>query len=144
MRKYLSAICMALCFIGCSEDDETKGSFYEVTIEQSGDFRSYAKSIFLKTGGVDVKNMETGQTYIGGAGFDDASMDWETITLATIGKAVEFDIIGDVIDMEYDVQNEPIQWVMTVRKDVKEIDRKSFVFEDGKESSGDALNLHYK
>ena len=37
---------MALCFVGCSKDDDEpgrKGAMYEVTIEQSGDFRSFIK-----------------------------------------------------------------------------------------------------
>ena len=48
MRKYLYlsavCVCMALCFVGCSKDDDEpggKGAMYEVTIEQSGDFRSF-------------------------------------------------------------------------------------------------------
>lgn len=50
MRKYLYlsavCVCMALCFVGCSKDDDEpggKGAMYEVTIEQSGDFRSFIK-----------------------------------------------------------------------------------------------------
>ena len=47
---YLSAVCvcMALCFVGCSKDDDEpggKGAMYEVTIEQSGDFRSFIRRV---------------------------------------------------------------------------------------------------
>ncbi len=107
MRKYLYlsavCVCMALCFVGCSKDDDEpggKGAMYEVTIEQSGDFRSFIKSVVV------VAN-------------------------------------GTLVDGEDGVVNEPMQWVVTVYKNGKEIEKKSLVFRDGKEISTDDLNLYY-
>lgn len=58
---YLSAVCvcMALCFVGCSKDDDEpggKGAMYEVTIEQSGDFRSFIKSVVVVANGTQLKD----------------------------------------------------------------------------------------
>lgn len=58
---YLSAVCvcMALCFVGCSKDDDEpggKGAMYEVTIEQSGDFRSFIKSVVVVANGTRLKD----------------------------------------------------------------------------------------
>lgn len=40
--------------------------------------------------------------------------------------------------------NEPMHWVVVVRKNGKEIDRKTLTFEDGKEIATDDLKLYYK
>ena len=48
-----------------------------------------------------------------------------------------------VVDGEDGVVNEPMQWVVTVYKNGKEIEKKSLVFRDGKEISTDDLNLYY-
>lgn len=62
---YLSAVCvcMALCFVGCSKDDDEpggKGAMYEVTIEQSGDFRSFIKSVVVVANGTQVERRGDG------------------------------------------------------------------------------------
>lgn len=64
---YLSAVCvcMALCFVGCSKDDDEpggKGAMYEVTIEQSGDFRSFIKSVVVVANGTQLKDGATGES----------------------------------------------------------------------------------
>ena len=63
--------------------------------------------------------------------------------LTTTGKAIEFAVSGSVVDGEDGVVNEPMQWVVTVYKNGKEIEKKSLVFRDGKEISTDDLNLYY-
>lgn len=117
---------------------------YEVTIEQSGDFRSFIKSVVVVAGGTQLKDGATGETYNGTAVLGDEELDGETVTLNTTGKAVEFAVSGGVVDGEDGVVNEPMQWVVVVRKNGKEIERKSLVFRDGKEISTDDLNLYYK
>ena len=67
----------------------------------------------------------------------------EKVTLSTTGKAIEFAVSGGVVDGEDGVVNEPMQWVVTVYKNGKEIEKKSLVFRDGKEISTDDLNLYY-
>ena len=69
MRKYLYlsavCVCMALCFVGCSKDDDEpggKGAMYEVTIEQSGDFRSFIKSVVVVANGTQLKDGATGES----------------------------------------------------------------------------------
>ncbi len=50
---------MALCFVGCSKDDDEpggKGAMYEVTIEQSGDFRSFIKSVVVVANGTQRRS----------------------------------------------------------------------------------------
>lgn len=58
-------------------------------------------------------------------------------------SAIEFAVSGGVVDGEDGVVNEPMQWVVTVYKNGKEIEKKSLVFRDGKEISTDDLNLYY-
>lgn len=67
----------------------------------------------------------------------------EKVTLSTTGKAIEFAVSGGVVDGEDGVVNEPMQWVVTVYKNGKEIEKKSLVFRDGKEIGMDDLNLYY-
>lgn len=147
MRKYLSAICvcMALCFVGCKDDEPAgKGSFYEVTIEQSGDFDSFVKSIEVVADGIQLIDMTTGESYCGRTILGDEKLHKETVTLGTMEKTVKFDVLCSVLNLEEDVQKDPMQWVVIVCKDGEEIDRKTFVFGDDKISGGANWVLHYK
>lgn len=63
------------------------------------------------------------------------------VTLSMTGKAVGFAVSGGVVDGEDGVVNEPMQWVVTVYKNGKEIEKKSLVFRDGKEIVTGALLL---
>ena len=121
MRKYLYlsavCVCMALCFVGCSKDDDEpggKGAMYEVTIEQSGDFRSFIKSVVVVANGTRLKDGATGES-----------------------------LASPLILSDEGVVNEPMQWVVTVYKNGKEIEKKSLSFRDGKEIGMDDLNLYY-
>ena len=150
MRKYLYlsavCVCMALCFVGCSKDaDEPggKGAMYEVTIEQSGDFRSFIKSVVVVANGTQLKDGATGESLASPVILSDEELAVEKVTLSTTGKAIEFAVSGGVVDGEDGVVNEPMQWVVTVYKNGKEIEKKSLVFRDGKEISTDDLNLYY-
>ena len=143
MRKYLYlsavCVCMALCFVGCSKDDDEpggKGAMYEVTIEQSGDFRSFIKSVVVVANGTQLKDGATGESLASPVILSDEELAVEKVTLSTTGKAIEFAVSGGVV-------NEPMQWVVTVYKNGKEIEKKSLVFRDGKEISTDDLNLYY-
>lgn len=49
-----------------------------------------------------------------------------------------------MVDGDDAVVNEPMQWVVVVRKNGKEIDRKTLTFEDGKQIATDDLKLYYK
>lgn len=49
-----------------------------------------------------------------------------------------------MVDGDDAVVNEPMQWVVVVRKNGKEIDRKALTFEDGKQIAIDDLNLYYR
>ena len=150
MRKYLYlsavCVCMALCFVGCSKDDDEpggKGAMYEVTIEQSGDFRSFIKSVVVVANGTQLKDGATGESLASPVILSDEELAVEKVTLTTTGKAIEFAVSGGVVDGEDGVVNEPMQWVVTVYKNGKEIEKKSLVFRDGKEISTDDLNLYY-
>ena len=143
MRKYLYlsavCVCMALCFVGCSKDDDEpggKGAMYEVTIEQSGDFRSFIKSVVVVANGTRLKNGATGESLASPLILSDEELAVEKVTLTTTGKAIEFAVSGSVV-------NEPMQWVVTVYKNGKEIEKKSLSFRDGKEIGMDDLNLYY-
>lgn len=152
MKKslYLLAVCMcaALGFVGCSKDDdepgEGKGAMYEVVIEQSGDFRCFIKSVVVVANGTQLKNGATGEIYTGTAVLGDEELAGTTLTIGTTGKAAEFAVSGGVVDGEDDVVNDPMRWVVTVRKNGKEIEKKTLVFRDGKEISAEDLNLFYK
>ena len=145
---YLSAVCvcMALCFVGCSKDDDEpggKGAMYEVTIEQSGDFRSFIKSVVVVANGTQLKDGATGESLASPVILSDEELAVEKVTLSTTGKAIEFAVSGGVVDGEDGVVNEPMQWVVTVYKNGKENEKKSLVFRDGKEIGMDDLNLYY-
>ena len=150
MRKYLYlsavCVCMALCFVGCSKDDDEpggKGAMYEVTIEQSGDFRSFIKSVVVVVNGTRLKDGATGESLASPLILSDEELAVEKVTLTTTGKAIEFAVSGSVVDGEDGVVNEPMQWVVTVYKNGKEIEKKSLSFRDGKEIGMDDLNLYY-
>ena len=92
---YLSAVCvcMALCFVGCSKDDDEpggKGAMYEVTIEQSGDFRSFIKSVVVVANGTQLKDGATGESLASPVILSDEELAVEKVTLSTTGKAIEF------------------------------------------------------
>ena len=127
---YLSAVCvcMALCFVGCSKDDDEpggKGAMYEVTIEQSGDFRSFIKSVVVVANGTRLKDGATGESLASPLILSDEELAVEKVTLTTTGKAIEFAVSGSVVDGEDGVVNEPMQWVVTVYKNGKESEKKS-------------------
>ena len=151
MKKslYLLAVCMcvALCFVGCSKDDDEpgggKGAMYQVTIEQSGDFRSFIKSIVVVANGTQLKDEATGESLASPVILSDEELADKKVTLSTTGKAIEFAVSGGVVDGEDGVVNEPMQWIVTVRKNGKEIESKTLVFRDGKEIGTDDLNLYY-
>lgn len=144
---------MALCFVGCSKDDDEpggKGAMYEVTIEQSGDFRSFIKSVVVVANGTRLKDGATGESLASPLILSDEELAVEKVTLTTTGKAIEFAVSGSVVDGEDGVVdgedgvvNEPMQWVVTVYKNGKEIEKKSLSFRDGKEIGMDDLNLYY-
>lgn len=150
MRKYLYlsavCVCMALCFVGCSKEDEPgggEGAMYQVTVEQSGEYRSYIKSVVVAANGTTVVNENTGEKFKGTAVLGDEQLAVPSVTLSTEGSAIEFAVSGGVVDGDDGAVNEPMQWVVTVYKNGKEIEKKSLVFRDGKEISTDDLNLYY-
>ena len=107
MRKYLYlsavCVCMALCFVGCSKDDDEpggKGAMYEVTIEQSGDFRSFIKSVVVVANGTQLKDGATGESLASPVILSDEELAVEKVTLSTTGKAIEFAVSGGVVDGE--------------------------------------------
>ena len=66
------------------------------------------------------------------------------VTLSTEESGFEFADSGGVVDGDDGAVNEPMQWVVVVRKNGKEIDRKTLTFEDGKQIATDDLKLYYK
>lgn len=66
MKKLFYRLAVCLCviggFVGCSKDDEPgggEGAMYQVTVQQSGDFRSYIKSVVVTANGISVINENT-------------------------------------------------------------------------------------
>lgn len=150
MKKLFYRLAVCLCVIGglvgCSKDDEPdggEGAMYQVTVQQSGDYRSYIKSV-VAANGTSVINENTNEKFKGTAILDDDALAVPSVTLSTEGSAIEFAVSGGVVDGDDAVVNEPMQWVVVVRKNGKEIDRKTLTFEDGKQISADDLNLYYK
>ena len=150
MKKlfYRLAVClgMVLGFWACSDDDKPgggEGAMYQVTVQQSGDFRSFIKSVVVVANGTQLKDGATGESLASPVILSDEELAVEKVTLSTTGKAIEFAVSGGVVDGEDGVVNEPMQWVVTVYKNGKEIEKKSLVFRDGKEISTDDLNLYY-
>ena len=150
MKKLFYRLAVCLCVIGglvgCSKDDEPgggEGAMYQVTVQQSGDYRSYIKSVVVAANGTSVINENTNEKFKGTAILDDDALAVPSVTLSTEGSAIEFAVSGGVVDGEDGVVNEPMQWVVTVYKNGKEIEKKSLVFRDGKEISTDDLNLYY-
>ena len=54
--------------VGCSKEDEPgggEGAMYQVTVEQSGEYRSYIKSVVVAANGTTVVNENTGEKFKG-------------------------------------------------------------------------------
>ena len=90
-----------------------------------------------------LKDGATGESLASPLILSDEELAVEKVTLTTTGKAIEFAVSGSVVDGEDGVVNEPMQWVVTVYKNGKEIEKKSLSFRDGKEIGMDDLNLYY-
>ena len=150
MKKlfYRLAVClgMVLGFWACSDDDKPgggEGAMYQVTVQQSGEYRSYIKSVVVVANGTTLVNENTGEKFKGTAVLGDEELAASSVTLSTEGGAVEFAVSGGVVDGDDAIVNEPMQWVVTVYKNGKEIEKKSLSFRDGKEIGMDDLNLYY-
>ena len=101
-------------------------------------FRSQKSKHFV------LRIINTNEKFKGTAILDDDALAVPSVTLSTEGSAIEFAVSGGVVDGDDAVVNEPMQWVVVVRKNGKEIDRKTLIFEDGKQISADDLKLYYK
>lgn len=150
MKKlfYRLAVClgMVLGFWACSDDDKPgggEGAMYQVTVQQSGEYRSYIKSVVVVANGTTLVNENTGEKFKGTAVLGDEELAASSVTLSTEGGAVEFAVSGGVVDGDDAIVNEPMQWIVTVYKNGKEIEKKNLVFWDGKEIDTDDLNLYY-
>ena len=93
--------------------------------------------------GTQLKDGATGESLASPVILREKKKTIEKVTFSVTGKAIEFAVSGGVVDGEDGVVNEPMQWVVTVYKNGKEIEKKSLVFRDGKEISTDDLNLYY-
>ncbi len=142
--KLCIILSMVLCFIGCSDDDEPeeKKSVYEVTINQSGDFQGYFRSLEVDPGDMNVlKNKETDHLYFGKTILEQEEMDSETITLRAI--ATDLRVFIDMYTTKDDNNHKPMQWDVIVRKDGKEVGKETLVFEnDGKTGAAQWI-FHY-
>lgn len=137
---------MVLGFWACSDDDKPgggEGAMYQVTVQQSGEYRSYIKSVVVVANGTTLVNENTGEKFKGTAVLGDEELAASSVTLSTEGGAVEFAVSGGVVDGDDAIVNEPMQWIVTVYKNGKEIEKKNLVFLDGKEIDTDDLNLYY-
>jgi hypothetical protein len=150
MKKlfYRLAVClgMVLGFWACSDDDKPgggEGAMYQVTVQQSGEYRSYIKSVVVVANGTTLVNENTGEKFKGTAVLGDEELAASSVTLSTEGVAIEFAVSGGVVDGDDAIVNEPMQWIVTVYKNGKEIEKKNLVFWDGKEIGTDDLNLYY-
>ena len=150
MKKlfYRLAVClgMVLGFWACSDDDKPgggEGAMYQVTLQQSGEYRSYIKSVVVVANGTTLVNENTGEKFKGTAVLGDEELAASSVTLSTEGVAIEFAVSGGVVDGDDAIVNEPMQWIVTVYKNGKEIEKKNLVFWDGKEIGTDDLNLYY-
>lgn len=150
MKKlfYRLAVClgMVLGFWACSDDDKPgggEGAMYQVTLQQSGEYRSYIKSVVVVANGTTLVNENTGEKFKGTAVLGDEELAASSVTLSTEGVAIEFAVSGGVVDGDDAIVNEPMQWIVTVYKNGKEIEKKNHVFWDGKEIGTDDLNLYY-
>lgn len=142
------AVClgMVLGFWACSDDDKPgggEGAMYQVTVQQSGEYRSYIKSVVVVANGTTLVNENTGEKFKGTAVLGDEELAASSVTLSTEGVAIEFAVSGGVVDGDDAIVNEPMQWIVTVYKNGKEIEKKNLVFWDGKEIGTDDLNLYY-
>lgn len=137
---------MVLGFWACSDDDKPgggEGAMYQVTVQQSGEYRSYIKSVVVVANGTTLVNENTGEKFKGTAVLGDEELAASSVTLSTEGVAIEFAVSGGVVDGDDAIVNEPMQWIVTVYKNGKEIEKKNLVFWDGKEIGTDDLNLYY-
>ena len=137
---------MVLGFWACSDDDKPgggEGAMYQVTLQQSGEYRSYIKSVVVVANGTTLVNENTGEKFKGTAVLGDEELAASSVTLSTEGVAIEFAVSGGVVDGDDAIVNEPMQWIVTVYKNGKEIEKKNHVFWDGKEIGTDDLNLYY-
>lgn len=137
---------MVLGFWACSDDDKPgggEGAMYQVTLQQSGEYRSYIKSVVVVANGTTLVNENTGEKFKGTAVLGDEELAASSVTLSTEGVAIEFAVSGGVVDGDDAIVNEPMQWIVTVYKNGKEIEKKNLVFWDGKEIGTDDLNLYY-
>ena len=151
MRKYLYlsavCVCMALCFVGCSKDDDEpggKGAMYEVNDRAVGRFPQLIKSVVVVANGTSVKDGATGESLASPVILSDEELAVEKVTLSTTGKAIEFAVSGGVVDGEDGVVNEPMQVGSDrLQKTERRSRKRALVFRDGKEISTDDLNLYY-
>ena len=81
MKKLFYRLAVCLCVIGglvgCSKDDEPdggEGAMYQVTVQQSGDYRSYIKSVVVAANGTSVINENTNEKFKGTAILDDDAL----------------------------------------------------------------------
>lgn len=151
MKKlfYRLAVCLGMvsAFWACSDDDKPGGgggAMYQVTVQQSGEYLSYIKSVVVAANGTSVINENTNEKFKGTAVLGDEELSSSSVTLSTEGNAIEFAVSGGVVDGDDATFNEPMRWVVIVRKNGKEIDRKTLTFEDGKQIAADDLKLYYK
>ena len=105
MKKLFYRLAVCLCVIGglvgCSKDDEPgggEGAMYQVTVQQSGDYRSYIKSVVVAANGTSVINENTNEKFKGTAILDDDALAVPSVTLSTEGSAIEFAVSGGVVD----------------------------------------------
>ena len=97
MKKFYYHLAVCLCVIGglvgCSKEDEPgggEGAMYQVTVEQSGEYRSYIKSVVVAANGTTVVNENTGEKFKGTAVLGDEQLAVPSVTLSTEGSAIEF------------------------------------------------------
>ena len=81
MKKFYYHLAVCLCVIGglvgCSKEDEPgggEGAMYQVTVEQSGEYRSYIKSVVVAANGTTVVNENTGEKFKGTAVLGDEQL----------------------------------------------------------------------
>lgn len=142
----LGFLFVAAFFAGCSDDDSNnpdigKGAVYQLVIKQSGDYKNFTKSVVIAVNGSDLKDDQSGEI-ISKRVFDNTDLMVSVFSVSTEGKAVQFAISGGVADLDEEV-NQEMTWDITVKKDGKQIDHKTYTFQDGHDSSGLDVNLYY-
>ena len=63
-------------------------------------------------------------------------------SVSTESKAIQFQVVGSVLDLD-EKANMPMKWEITIRKDGKEIDKRTLEFKDGHIATGNDLNLYF-